>query len=127
MVECEPLVTLKNGSALTTVKNTAGEAFSANTQCANKQISIAPCSLTSGAVSAGTSPSGNKLYSWPKSSSGLSKDYNLVEINGQCWFADNLEEKPSLVPTPPGAWDNYSPHNDYGLYSYAGTGVNRPE
>ena len=55
--------------------------------------------------------------------------YNLVEINGQCWFADNLEETPTNVPTTPGVWDNNAPHNDYGLYTYAGggTGVSRPE
>lgn len=127
LTACAPIVTLKKGSELTTVKNTLNEAFSSNTSCANKNISLSPCSTTMGAVADGTSPSGNKLYKWPKAASGLSKDYNLVEINGQCWFADNVEEKPSAVPTPPGAWDNFAPHNDYGFYTYTGTGVNRPE
>lgn len=80
VLQCQPIVTLKKGSDLTTVKNAAGEVFSANTTCANKQISLAPCTLTSGVVQTGTSASGNKLYNWPKSFSGLSKDYNLVEI-----------------------------------------------
>jgi len=101
MSACEPIVTLKTGAQLTTIKNPQGEAFSTNTQCAGKNISLSPCNLTNGVVADGTSPSGNKLYRWPLASSGLSKDYNLVEINGQCWFADNLEEKPSNVPTPP--------------------------
>lgn len=127
LAACEPIVTLKKGSELTTIKNTLNESFSANTTCANKNISLSPCNTTAGVVTDGTSPSGNKLYKWPKAASGLSKDYNLVEINGQCWFADNVEEKPSAVPTPPGSWDNFAPHNDYGPYTYTGTGVNRPE
>jgi len=118
--QCAPIVTLKKGGDLTTIKNPQGEAFSTNTTCANKNISLSPCNTTMGVVADGTSPSGNKLYKWPKTASGLSKDYNLVEINGQCWFADNLEEKPSSVPTS-GVNDNLSPHNFYGYYDYVGT------
>lgn len=44
--QCQPLVTLKKGLDLTLVKNAGNEAFSTNAQCANKDISIAPCSLT---------------------------------------------------------------------------------
>lgn len=52
-----------------------------------------------------------------------------MEINGQCWFADNLEEKPSNVPSS-GGNDNFSPHDFYGFYDYTipgGTPLNRPE
>lgn len=120
LTACEPIVTLKQGSDLTTIKNPQGEAFSTNTTCANKNISLSPCNTTMGVVADGTSTSGNKLYKWPKTASGLSKDYNLVEINGQCWFADNLQEIPSNVPTS-GVNDNLSPHNFYGYYDYVGT------
>lgn len=125
--QCAPTVTLKKGSDLTTVTNSTGEAFSTNGACANKNISLSPCHFTSGAISDGTSPSGNPLYSWPKEASGLSQDYNLVEIKGQCWFADNLQENSSVWPSPVDIWNNTTPHNGYGLYSYTGTGVNRPE
>lgn len=67
--QCEPLVTLPYGRDLTLVKNAGGEAFSSNGACANKQISLSPCSMTAGAVAAGASVSGNKLYAWPKTSS----------------------------------------------------------
>lgn len=66
MSACEPTVTLKTGSQLTTVKNPQGEAFSTNATCANKNISLSPCKLTMGVVEDDTSPSGNKLYRWPK-------------------------------------------------------------
>jgi len=112
---------------ITTVTNSTGEAFSTNGACANKNISLSPCHFTSGAISDGTSPSGNPLYRWPKEASGLSQDYNLVEIKGQCWFADNLQENSSVWPSPVDIWNNTTPHNGYGLYSYTGTGVNRPE
>jgi len=124
--QCTPIVTLKKGSDLT-VTNPAGEAFSTNGACANKQISLSPCHFTNGAIADGTSPSGNPLYRWPKEASGLSQDYNLVEIKGQCWFADNLQENSSVWTSPVNIWENTSPHNGYGLYSYTGTGVNRPE
>lgn len=64
--ECGNFVTLKYGRDLTTIKNSNNEAFSSNATCANKQISLSQCSLTQGAVQSGTSPSGNKLYTWPK-------------------------------------------------------------
>ncbi len=117
IAQCESLVTLTYGSNLTAVKNSQNEAFSTNAQCAGKQISLSPCSLTTGAILTGTSPNGNKLYNWPKTSSGLSRDYSLVDIGGQCWFADNLEEKPSSYPNPLLNFDNFSPHTDYGFYN----------
>ncbi len=69
MSACEPTMTLKTGSQLTTVKNPQGEAFSTNATCASKNISLSPCHLTMGVVADGTSPSGNKLYRWPKTAS----------------------------------------------------------
>lgn len=41
-----------------------------------------------------------------------------MDIKGQCWFADNLQENPSLWPSPVGTWDNYAPHNGYGRYDF---------
>lgn len=123
--------TLKYGRDITDVKNASNQAFALNASCENKQISLSPCSLTPGVIPQGTSPAGYKLYLWPKSASGLSKDYNLVEIQNQCWFADNLQESPSQWPSPVNIWENYSPHNGYGLYDYnyigGGAGVYRPD
>ncbi len=64
-----------------------GEVFSNNTDCQTQLISAGGCG---GAVAVKVK-SGNT--------------YPLVEINGQCWFAQDLHEKPSAFPTAP-AWSN---------------------
>ena len=55
----------------------SGEKFSDNTTCATKEISAQGC----GGLSTVTGASG--------------RVYNLVNINGQCWFKENLNEVPS--------------------------------
>src|SRR6218665_500622 len=65
-----------------------------NIQCYEATVSVTPCGgQTSLQVSSNT--------------------YNLVEINGQCWFADHLKETPSNYPEPTvfnsgeGGWYGY--------------------
>jgi len=86
-----------NGTA-TTVTQTGGEAFSANSACTAATISVTAC----GAEKAVLGASG---YSYP-----------LVQINGQCWIAENMNEIPSAFPTP-GVWSNSIDNGSWGYYN----------
>jgi hypothetical protein len=67
----------------------SGEKFSDNTTCATKEISAQGC----GGLSTVTGASG--------------RVYNLVNINGQCWFKENLNEVPSNFRSyTPTSWLN---------------------
>jgi uncharacterized protein (TIGR02145 family) len=74
------------------VTHSTGEVFSNNTQCQNEIISAGGCE---GATTV-TGVSG--------------RVYKLVEINKQCWMAENLAEKPSRYPVP------YVESGWYGFY-----------
>jgi uncharacterized protein (TIGR02145 family) len=63
------------------VTHSTGDVYSANAQCRDAQISAGGC----GGVSTVTGISG--------------RVYRLVEINGQCWMAENLAEVPSNYRT----------------------------
>ncbi|HEY1046343.1 MAG TPA: FISUMP domain-containing protein [Bacteroidia bacterium] len=65
------------GAGTTTITHTAGEAFSSNTECVNKQISAQGC----GGLTRIQGESG--------------RYYNLTNINGQCWMKEALREVPS--------------------------------
>jgi len=77
------LVNVNTGAAMTTPFGDNAVAFSTNTTCSNNIISTSSCN---GETSI-TAPSGNV--------------YALVEINGQCWFKQNIKEIPSnFNPVP---------------------------
>jgi len=82
----------KYGSDGYTVSHSTGEVFSNNTQCQNEIISAGGC----GGATTVTGASG--------------RVYQLMEINGQCWMAENLAEKPSNYPVPSGGngWWGYN-------------------
>lgn len=92
------------GSA-TTVTYTSGESFSTNTTCANRLISVRGC----GGYYTVTGVSGTV--------------YNLVEINGQCWIAQNMQEVPSQFSTQP-TWINSTDNGFWGNNSDGGTTAN---
>jgi uncharacterized protein (TIGR02145 family) len=78
----------------------SGEKFSDNTTCATKEISAQGC----GGLSTVTGASG--------------RVYNLVNINGQCWFKENLNEVPSNFRSyTPTSWLASSP-GDQGYWGY---------
>lgn len=96
------LVRSRNGSPYlgktSTIGSVNGESFSSNTNCQTADISVGGC----GGL---TTVTGNSGYVYP-----------LVELNGQCWFAENLQDKPYATA---GTW---SKGNDTGWYGYY-TGV----
>jgi len=81
-----------------TIGSVNGESFSSNTNCQTADISVGGC----GGL---TTVTGNSGYVYP-----------LVELNGQCWFAENLQDKPYATA---GTWKK---GNDTGWYGYY-TGV----
>lgn len=77
-----------------------GETFDQNATCATKEISAQGC----GGLSTVTGASG--------------RVYNLVNINGQCWFKENLNEVPSNFRSyTPTSWLASSP-GDQGYWGY---------
>ena len=90
--------TLSNYAAYTTT-----EKFSNNTNCATKYISAQGC----GGLTQVTGASGTV--------------YPLVNINGQCWFSTNLQEKPTnFASYTTTSWLNTSP-GDLGYWGYYNT------
>lgn len=88
-------------STYTTATNS--EPFSGNTTCATKEISAQGC----GGLSTVTGASG--------------RVYNLVNINGQCWFKENLNEVPSNFSSYNAtSWLASSP-GDQGYWGYYNT------
>ncbi len=87
----------------TTISHTKGESFDANSICSAKTISQTSPSSCTGSVTG---------------ASGTS--YPLIWINGQCWFAKNLNEVPSafasVTPTTV-----YTPSVDGGNWGYINT------
>jgi uncharacterized protein (TIGR02145 family) len=87
---------------------TTGDIFSNNTTCQSKLISAQGC----GGLTSVTGASGT--------------NYNLVNINGQCWMTTNLNEVPSAYSTASGgsgssaAWRTNSPGN-VGYWGYYNT------
>jgi len=87
----------------TTITHTQGEAFSTNTYCANAIISAGGC----GGASTVTGSSGIV--------------YPLVEINGQCWTAENMREVPSNYSSYTAtSWLHTTP-GDLGYWGYYNT------
>jgi len=98
----------------------SGEKFSDNGTCATKEISAQGC----GGLSTVTGASG--------------RVYNLVNINGQCWFKENLNEVPSnfraytptswLNTTQPdnGYWGYYNTADGTGATGASGWGISEP-
>jgi uncharacterized protein (TIGR02145 family) len=82
---------------------TTGETFDQNTFCASKYISAQGCAgLTHVTGASGTV-------------------YPLVNINGQCWFSTNLQEKPTnFANYTATSWLNSSP-GDQGHWGYYNT------
>lgn len=78
----------------------SGEAFSENTYCVDKPISVTKCGSDSTVIGA----------------SGYA--YRLTEINGQCWIAENLREVPSAFSPSP-AWVNNRDKGSWGYYNSA--------
>lgn len=79
---------------------TTGETFDQNTFCASKYISAQGC----GGLTQVTGASGTV--------------YPLVNINGQCWFSTNLEEKPTnFASYTATSWLNTSP-GDQGYWGF---------
>ena len=81
------------------VTHSTGQVFSNNTQCQNEIISAGGC----GGATTVTGASG--------------RVYKLVEINKQCWMAENLAEVPSNYNPAP-TWTNST---DKGWWGYDGT------
>ena len=104
------------GAEFTLSTYNSGEKFSTNTTCASKEISAQGC----GGLSTVKGASG--------------REYSLVDINGQCWFTENLNEVPSnfssynatswLASSPgdQGYWGYYN-NDDTGL---SGWGISEP-
>ena len=96
---------------------TTGETFDQNTTCASKEISAQGC----GGLTQVTGASG--------------RVYNLVSINGQCWFKENLNEVPSnfrsysstswlnTTVTDQGYWGYYNTTDATGA---SGWGISEP-
>ena len=83
----------------TLVTYTTGETFNNNGIAATKIISASPClGVTSVTGASGTV-------------------YATVEINGQCWFAQNLQELPGGVAVNATEWLGTAP-GDQGYYGY---------
>lgn len=87
-----------------------------NNMCQNQQISIVSCDNIGGAFQTGTSLSGNPLYVWPWYASGLKETYALVEVDGQCWFAENLQEHPPGNTSSPAYQRGGVDTGFYGIY-----------
>jgi uncharacterized protein (TIGR02145 family) len=106
------------GNTFTNLLNGSGEAFSQNPACGERLISVSSCSTVSGAGIIDDSNTTGIEYYLPQTSSGLSEDYNLVEINGQCWFAENLQEDPTIYQNMPNLFTSVSDDNGwwYGFY-----------
>ncbi len=84
-----------------------GQSFSSNDNCNGRYISAGGCGGMSLVV-------GKSGYA-----------YKLVEINGQCWFAEDLVEKPTNVPS----WPTTLPIADVGscgFYNVDNTAINAP-
>jgi uncharacterized protein (TIGR02145 family) len=87
------------GSA-TTITHFVGQPFSDNTACVGKMVSVTGCGGAS-TVSGAT---------------GIV--YPLIEINGQCWMAENSREIPSAFSTSP-VWVNGADTGSWGYYNTA--------
>jgi uncharacterized protein (TIGR02145 family) len=99
----------------TTVTHTVGERFSDNTLCASQLISAGGCG---GATTV---------------RGGAGIEYKLVEINGQCWMAENLREIPTAYsnyittswkatsPGDKGYWGYYNSAKTDGTAGWAAT------
>lgn len=106
------------GSTFTDFDNGNGETFNQNLACGGKLISVSNCNTVNGASIIDDSNTDGIEYYLPKTSSGLSEDYHLVEINGQCWFAENLQEDPSIFQDMPNLFNSVSDDNGwwYGFF-----------
>ena len=80
------------------VTHWTGEVFSANAECQNEIISAGGC----GGATTVTGASG--------------RVYKLVEINKQCWMAENLAEVPSNYNPAP-SWTNNTDKGWWGYYN----------
>jgi uncharacterized protein (TIGR02145 family) len=82
---------------------TTGEIFSNNTACTSKHISAQGC----GGLTHVTGTSGRR--------------YSLIDINGQCWMQQNLNDVPSFYSNyTTTSWTNTSP-GDQGYWGYYNT------
>jgi uncharacterized protein (TIGR02145 family) len=87
---------------------TTGETFNNNTVAQNKIISASACPGTDGTH--GTTGIVNVG----------ANTYTTVNINGQCWMSENLNELPNGVAVSATQWRNTSP-GDQGYYGYFNT------
>jgi len=106
------------GNTFTDYDNGNGETFNQNPACGSKLISVSGCSTINGVVEVDDNSTDGIEYYLPNAASGLSEDYQLVEINGQCWFAENLQEDPTIYEDMPDLFNSVSDDNGwwYGFY-----------
>jgi uncharacterized protein (TIGR02145 family) len=106
------------GNTFTSFLNGSNEAFSQNPACGDRLISVSGCDEVNGATLIDDPNTTGVEYYLPQTSSGLSEDYALVEINGQCWFAENLQEDPTIYQNMPNLFTSVSDDNGwwYGFF-----------